>query len=230
MRCRLFFIPFAGGNRYSYDSLKPFISEQVEPFALELPGRGQRTRESRLKSIDEASADIFEQIRSNMTSKYMIFGHSLGATLAFLACGLVEASGLQPPECLIVSGALPPSKGKVNMIHLLPTEQFWTKLKDLGGINDAVLENVELREYAEPILRDDFEMVANFTPLKDKRINTPMKVLFGESEPITMEEAEEWRTTTYRHTELYSIPGGHFFIHESPARVAEIINASVVES
>jgi surfactin synthase thioesterase subunit len=59
---RLFCIPFAGGNIYSYRQLCRHLHKDIVPQPVELPGRGKRLKEPLLTNIAEMTDDILQQI------------------------------------------------------------------------------------------------------------------------------------------------------------------------
>ena len=156
----LFCIPFAGGNAWAYRALERFVSPEITVDGLELPGRGRRSDEPLRGSLDELANDVFNQIRARaVTGRYAIFGHSMGALLAYLAAHRIRRAGLPPPEALFLSGSSAPASRPVRQRHLLPSPEFAAMLRELGGCPPQVLEDAGLFEFFEPILRADFKAV-----------------------------------------------------------------------
>ena len=106
---QLFLLPFAGGNCYSYDFLiKKIDKKRLESFTLELPGRGKRIDEAFIVHLKEAIDDYLLQVKSLRDKKpYIIYGHSMGAILAYHVSHKMEVSS-DGPTALIVSGSSGP--------------------------------------------------------------------------------------------------------------------------
>src|SRR5690349_18687727 len=109
---QLFLLHFAGGSTYSFDFLKKHLKTDIEFLPLELPGRGKRSTEKLIKTKQEAIEDYLSQIlKLRNGSPFIVYGHSMGATL-----GLSVVSGLEKrghfPEQLIVSGNSGPGSKK----------------------------------------------------------------------------------------------------------------------
>ncbi|MGH1517883.1 thioesterase II family protein [Chryseobacterium sp. JK1] len=225
MKYQLFLLHFAGGSVYSFDFLKKYIKPNIEFIPLELPGRGKRFSEELLKNKKEAIKDYVIQIKALRNNKpYLIFGHSMGATLGLSVVEKMEKNGDQP-EALIVSGNPGPGIQKEDNTkrYLLEDAEFKIVLKELGGIPDEVLENEELYEFFSPIIRADFEVLENdnFSE-KEIRLNTSLYGLMGDEEE-TCDRLENWRNFTNADFQFKICKGNHFFINEHAQELAKLI-------
>lgn len=222
---QLFLLHFAGGSIYSYDFLKKYIEPNIEFIPLELPGRGKRFSEKLLKTKNEVIEDYFSQIKKlRNNAPYIIFGHSMGATIGLSLITKLEAIG-DAPEKLIVSGNPGPGIKKENdeVRYLLNDFQFKETLEKLGGIPKEVLDNQELYEYFAPIMRADFECLEKyFFSEKGIEINTPIFAMMGDEEELST-KIENWRNFTNKDFEFKILQGNHFFIHEHPFELGNII-------
>lgn len=209
----LFCIPYAGGNAWSYRALERFVSPGIALEGLELPGRGRRGQEPLCSSLDELADDVFRQIAARgVTGRYAIYGHSMGALLAFLATHRLLSAGLNLPEALFLSGSSGPTALPVRERHLLPPAEFVTMLRELGGCPPQVLENTELLEFFEPILRADFKAVETWRPAALPKLNVPFVVMSGDRDEVTNAEVQAWTAETTATCELRELDGDHFFI------------------
>src|ERR1019366_1340812 len=91
--------------------------------------------------------------------RYALFGHSMGATLAYLCLLRIRRAGLPLPEALILSGKSAPTIASKDMRYLLPRAEFVAMLHNMGGCSPEILQEEELLDYFEPILRADFQAV-----------------------------------------------------------------------
>ena len=219
---QLFLFHFAGGNTYSYNFLIPALSFYFQAYALELPGRGKRMGETLIKDCSLACNDLYHQLKSILNaSEYLIYGHSMGATLALLVTEKMEQE-LQAPLHLVVSGNLGPGikdKCRYNM----PTELFRQELKILGGIPNEFFENEELYTFYEPILRADFEVLEkDYLSLVHHKIKTPIYAIMG-TEEEGAKDIDNWKNYTSGLYQGKLLSGDHFFIHQHPKTLATII-------
>lgn len=209
----LFCIPYAGGNAWSYRALERFVSPGITLEGLELPGRGRRGLEPLCSSLDELAGDLCRQIEQRaVTGRYAIYGHSMGALLAFLTAHRLRSTGLAQPECLILSGSAAPAARHDRQRHLLPPAQFVTMLRELGGCPPQVLEDSELLDFFAPILRADFKAVETWQRHHQAPLDIPFVVMTGTDDETTLEEAGAWASETTASCRVLEFSGDHFFI------------------
>lgn len=218
-------IHFAGGNCYSFQFLKPHLGAD-QLVVLELPGRGRRIGEPLISDIDKAVDDLLVQfVKQGIQDEFVLYGHSMGATLALLLCEKLEARGIHP-ACLIATGSCGPGAGKEEETYKLRGEAFKNALRKLGGISETVLQEEELFEYFEPVIRADFELLEKSNKEPAVPLRTPIHVVMG-AEEEDVAHIENWQrfTTAKAITEVWK--GNHFFIHDCPDRLAGLIKEYV---
>ena len=224
---QLFLLHFAGGSAHSFDFLKRHISDDIDFCPLELPGRGARFGEVALRSKNQVIEDYLRQIKVLRNSNpYVIYGHSMGATLGLSVAKRMEESG-DPPGYLIVSGNPGPGIKEVSnkKRYQMNDTEFKEELRVLGGVPEEVLSEEELYRVFSPILRADFEVLEKENHLEeDLQLHLPIFALMG-----TKEESNNriwnWKrfTTSYFRCEV--LKGHHFFIYDHPKAMARIIDS-----
>lgn len=229
---QIFLLHFAGGNKYSFDFLKGYLKSDIQLFPLELPGRGQRFGEPFVFDIDAAATDYVNQIKSlRNNDKYLIYGHSMGATIGLFAAQKMEDL-LDPPEYLIVSGNAGPGAKEIDAEgkeviqpkrYLMNDEDFKEELRELGGIPEAILESEEMYDFFSPIIRADFEVLEKEDlSLRKIKINTPIHAMMGDSEKKA-DQIENWKKFTTEDFSQRIFEGNHFFIHSYPSELMQTI-------
>ncbi|WP_430408762.1 thioesterase II family protein [Kordia sp.] len=226
---QIILLHFAGGSAYSYDFLKKqlTISNAIEFHALELPGRGRRHSEACISSKEAAIHDYVQQIKNLRNSKpYLIYGHSMGATLGLSITKEMENSG-DSPVILITSGNPGPGIKETaenqQKRYLMNDSDFKKELRKLGGVPEEVLTNQELYEFFGPIMRADFKVLENddFSE-KGLKINTPIHAIMG-TEEWQNECIDNWKNFTKSGFQHSILSGNHFFIHQNAVQLSEII-------
>jgi len=209
----LFCIPYAGGNAWSYRALERSLSPAVTLEGLELPGRGRRGLEPLCASLEELADDVFRQIQQRgLTGPYALYGHSMGALLAFLAAQRIRAAGFARPQALFLSGSSAPAAREVRRRHLLPPAEFKTMLRELGGCPPQVLDDPELLDFFEPILRADFKAVETWQRGDQPPLDIPLVVMSGLEDDSDAGDAGGWASETTAECRLLEFSGDHFFI------------------
>lgn len=223
---KLFCLPFAGGSSISYRAMYNHLDKSIQPLFLEIPGHGSRAREPLLAEMTDIVDTCFASFcREKRDEPYAIYGHSMGAVIGYLLTRRILEHRFSPPEHLFFSGRQGPAVPDTTIgRHLLPKDQFFAMLKEFNGSPKEVLQNTELMEYFEPILRADFQACESFCYRELPPLPVPITIMYGEQEPYRHEAYAGWQRETSHDLQIHSFPGGHFFIFEHFARIAEIIS------
>jgi len=224
----LFLFPFAGGNAYSYRSLERRMHPSINVVPLEPPGRGRRSRASRLTSVHEMALDLVACMRPFLDRPFALFGHSMGALSAYLVTCQLAKEQLPLPLHLFVSGKGPPHRiSSEAQWHALPSEDFKRKLAELGGCPPAVLADPELMAYFAPIIRDDMRAVAEYRHETAAPLQVPITVMIGTAESTTGAEASQWREMTTSDCSVLQYEGGHFFLFDHVDDICARLNSAL---
>lgn len=226
-RLRLFCLPYAGGSALRvYHGWTRLLPGHLEPWPLELPGRGSRMAETPCTSVDSLVDDLLHTVLPALDGPFALFGHSLGGLLAFeLARRLEHVHGL-PPRHLLVSGIeAPGTPGEGDRDHLLPDEEFRARLHELAGTPKEVIEDDDLMELLIPVLRADFTAADTYrlgSPWL--RLSCPLTALGGlddpEAPPHTL---RAWQHRTTGPFRLRLLPGNHFFLHSEQSLLIDAV-------
>src|SRR5687767_9586753 len=82
-RFRLFCFPYAGIGVSAYRSWGAALPPDIEICPVQLPGRESRQNETPLTRLDDMVDAAAEGLRPFMNVPFALFGHSMGALLAF---------------------------------------------------------------------------------------------------------------------------------------------------
>ena len=226
-KSQLILLHFAGGSKYSYDFLKKYFKNtNIEIHALELPGRGKRYQEDFVKDKEAAINDYIHQIKQLRNNQpYLIFGHSMGATLGLTITKRMEEIG-DIPISLIVSGNPGPGIKEYagnEKRYLMNDVDFKEEGRELGGVPEEVLTNEELYSFFEPIMRADFRVLENdeFSE-KNTKLKTPILAIMGDEEMMNT-KINNWNTFTTGNFRSKIFKGNHFFIPDNAKQLADLI-------
>src|SRR5262245_17886558 len=119
-RLRLFCLPYAGGGASSYKTWAENLPPAVEVCPVQPPGREGRRGELPFTRLLPLIGAISEAILPLLDRPFALFGHSLGAKVAFeLARALQQKHGFNPVY-LFISACPAPQLPNHEMIHNLP--------------------------------------------------------------------------------------------------------------
>lgn len=233
-------IPFAGGNKYSFDKMEKYTLPDFEWITLELPGRGNRFNEHLLNNIFEMVDDLYRSIQTYIeTEDYVLYGHSMGTLLGYELIKKLTENSLKLPTCLFFTGRGAPQFNRfTNKKSVLAQEPFWKEINKMGGMPKDILSQKDLLDLYYPILRNDFEAVENYVYTKMKvPFSIPLYIILGdeeigeEREKTRMHEMKAWLNETDSNCSFEIMPGDHFFVLEEAKAIAQkIMNAFKVSS
>lgn len=223
---KLFCLPYAGGSAQAiYSCWIDKLEPQVNLNIVELKGRGGRYSEGSYKNISEAVDDIINyMVESNINEDYCIFGHSMGALLAYEVCKKIEQLNLNEPKHLFLSGhAAPHIKNKYEINHTLDDETFIREINNLGGIPYKLTKDYAALMFFVRIIKEDFRMINQYKYKKGNAIKCGISVFFGSNELINLNDVFMWESYTEEKISFYRVDGNHFFIHNLKDLIINLI-------
>src|SRR5262249_42526736 len=148
---------------------------------------------------------------------YALFGHSMGAFIAFDLAH--ELSGLgRPPTQLFVAAQRGPSLPYPGRpIFALPDKEFLMGvLERYQSIPRPILEQQDLMAVLLRRLRGDFTLAENYRYRAATRLICPITAFGGKDDSqCVSEHLRAWEVETANRFRLYLLPGGHFFLESS---------------
>lgn len=220
VRCRLVCFPHAGGTASFYSPLARALPDSVEALGVQYPGRKERYAENCVDNLDELADEIFGNLRDMGDIPLVLFGHSMGAIVAYEVARRLERSDSGPPVGLIVSGRRAPSISRDETMHLLDEAGLVAAILKLGGTEPLILADRSMRRLVLPAIRADYTAIETYRHLLEPMLTCPISVFTGESDPrVALAEAHAWQEHTTGPFSLRSFPGGHFYLNEQRASV-----------
>jgi surfactin synthase thioesterase subunit len=211
---RLVCFPHAGGSASYYLPMAKGLAPEVDVAVLQYPGRQDRLAEPVIDNVDELADAIVAQVRGQIDERTAFFGHSMGATLAFEVTRRLEQAGEQTPLGLFLSGRRPPSIQRPDeTVHLRDDDGLIDELRTLGGSDETLLDDPELRAMILPAVRGDYTAIETYRGAPDATVRCPIEVLVGLEDPRATEaEVNVWRKHTTGEVRVTTFPGAHFYL------------------
>lgn len=225
---RLICFPHAGGSASFYFPVAKELTPAIDVLVVQYPGRQERRREPLIDNVPELADRVFEEVRHHADRPLYLFGHSMGATVAFEIARRFQNAGLPAPARVFASARRAPSRTRPDRVHTRDDEGVIRELRKLSGTDDRVLGNEEIMRLALPVLRNDYKAVETYRADHGARIDSPVTVLTGDSDPnTTLDEAGAWAEHTTADCEVRVFPGGHFYLVDRQREVLDAITARI---
>jgi surfactin synthase thioesterase subunit len=202
------------------------LQPEIQVLAVQTPGHGIRFAEHPYFTIPEIVADVVTNLPIVDGQPFALYGHSLGAVVAFEVARQLRREGKPGPCHLFAGGARPPHFGPVEpRLHDLDEQGFLDGVQArYSGIPAAVLDEPELLAILLPALRADFAAYETYVHQSEPPLACPITAFTGADDPLAHEAAMcEWNQHTSANFNLTVLPGGHFFLKESGGSLTSTI-------
>lgn len=214
---RLLCFPHAGGGTVTFRLWPQDLPEWIGVVPVRLPGRETRTWEApftRVEPLVEAlTAALTEDPALLHDQPYALFGHSLGALVAFETARALRRLAIPPPVHLLVSARIAPHLADPRgRLHDLPTDQFMDQLRALGGMPSAAFEHQAILGWLLPLVRADMTVNETYRWAAERSLSMPITAFGGtEDKKVSRHELAAWSAHTSAAFAAHLFPGGHFF-------------------
>lgn len=179
---------------------------------------------TRLSDLVQEAA---QALRPHLDIPFALFGHSMGALIAFELARQLRRQDSPAPVHLFVSGARAPQRPDPDApVHQLPDSELIEQVRRrYDGIPGAILDEAELMQLFIPLIRTDFEVVETYVYRDDKRLDCPISCFGGRQDRrVSHEELEAWRDQTGKSFKLQVFPGDHFFLRSAQPLVLRVVS------
>ncbi|MCB5168286.1 alpha/beta fold hydrolase [Streptomyces bambusae] len=220
-------VPFAGAGPSFFHPWRDLSAGRWRVTSVELPGRERRILEEPYRNVVEAAKGSIDDIVADLgdNAKVVLFGHSLGAVLAYELVHLLTARGIDVQR-LVVSGSPGPWTQRERRASGLEDDEFLARVEEFAGFRHEALDHPEMRELILPVLQADCEMHENYVPSIDDPVTVPITSLRGEVDGlVTAEEGRQWQAATTGTFDYVEFPGDHMYLVDAGREVLDVIEA-----
>lgn len=222
---RLFCFPYAGATVQIFRHWPVNLPANVAVYALQLPGRGGRLKEPPFSDLPPLVAAAAPSITPYLDRPFALYGHSMGALIAFELARYLRRNGYQLPARMFVAACRAPQTDRPERpTYNLPDQEFLEELRHLNGTPQEVMDHPELLELRMPLLRADFAVAQTYKYQHEPPLSCPVTAVGGvEDSGVSEKDLEAWSVQTNSGFNLYLLPGDHFFINTRADLLLEII-------
>lgn len=221
---RLVCFPHAGGSASFFRPMVQPLAPTIEVVGVQYPGRQDRHNEPNIDSVAKLADQSFAALRRLADKPLALFGHSMGAVLAYEVALRMREAGLPWPVRLFVSGRRAPSRYRDDRLHLEPDHRIVAELQTLSGTDASLLADPDVVNMIMPAVRSDYRAIETYQHDPRQRLDRPITVLTGDADPrVTIEEAKAWHEHSSEPINLHVLPGGHFFLVDQSQQVIALL-------
>ena len=164
-------------------------------------------------------------LASYLDKPFALFGHSMGALIAFELARHVSREYKAQPVHLFVSGRCSPQTNSEPLDPKLFDSELPEMLRRNNGTPEEVLENPELMELVLPVLRADVALCKSYVYAPKPPFSFPITAFGGfDDHGVVRRYIEGWREHTTGPFVLRMLPGDHFFLNTSRLLLLEAIS------
>ncbi|RKH21369.1 thioesterase [Corallococcus praedator] len=227
-RVRLFCLPHAGGGASLFRTWAPHLAPDVEVLPVQLPGRENRLRETPLTEVPALVEQLVDVVRARQDKPFALFGHSMGALLAFELARALRRHGLpEPLHLFLASYTAPqlltrtPPKARTHeadpeVVRALLTER---------GIPESMGE--ELKQLVLPSLLADTAVCESYQYTEEAPLECPVSAFRGSEDYVQEHHLEGWREQTRGPFTARSFLGDHFFLRDTPRGLLQALRRAL---
>lgn len=217
-------LPYAGKGASLYHGWALTLPAEVEVCPVQLPGREDRLLDPPFIRLVPLVQALVEALRPVLNKPFGVFGHSMGALLAFELARELRRQHLPGPGRLYVSACLAPHLLNLQRpLHRLPDTDLLAELHALDSAPDEALDR-ELRPLLLPTLRADLAICETHRYTAGLPLDCPIIAFGGDGDPrVSSEQLEAWQAHTTAALNVRMLPGGHFFFHSARDSLLQIL-------
>ncbi|MFC6084952.1 thioesterase II family protein [Sphaerisporangium aureirubrum] len=224
-RLRLLCLPHAGAGASAYRQWGAGLPAWIGAVPVQLPGRETRLGERPYQDCRALVTDLAGEVEPTLSRPYAVFGHSLGALLAYeLVRELIER-GCPPPARLFVSGRKAPQLAEtLPRLAGASLDELADLLCRLGGTPQALLGDRKALALMAPVLRADFAVNESHRYASYPPLDVPITAFAATADArASVADVAAWGARTGAEFRRHTLHGGHFAVLEQAPRVHALI-------
>ena len=218
--------PHAGGAAAAYRALASALSAGGgDTFVVQYPQRADRLTHPAPDTVEQLAADLFAAGDWVGLGALRLFGHCMGAVIAFEFARVAEQHGLDVRQ-LWVSASQAPST--IATSPRLPTAdaEIVANMVDLGGTDPRLLADEDFIDLLVRAVRADYQAFNRYVCAADVRLHADIHALAGGADRrVSQDMLRRWEIHTTGAFSLSVFDGGHFYLDDHLDAVAELVNA-----
>jgi medium-chain acyl-[acyl-carrier-protein] hydrolase len=206
------------------------IPDEVEVWAVRLPGRESRRREPAETDLDRLVDGLIDALHPHQDLPVALLGYCSGAFTAFELARALMSAGRPPVRLFVVSSPTFRMIDRGRMVHRMAPDDFVAHLRDYRVTPESVLSDPAVLAVFETAIRADFQTfeLAGYRP--EPVLDVPITVLAGRHDAsVAYDELTAWRDETVGELTLRLYDGDHTFLNTAGAAIGRAIVSDLAE-
>jgi medium-chain acyl-[acyl-carrier-protein] hydrolase len=227
-RVRLFCFPYAGAGPSVFRAWQRYARDGIQVCGVQLPGRGDRFAEPPFTQLEPLVDAVAGHIRALMDLPVALFGHCMGALVAFELARRLRDEGHEPIHLMVSALPGPRLLPQAPSLYRLPSDEFLAALVGLNGIPGDMLANRKVVDLMLPTLRADFEVCETYAYRPGRPLGCRISAYCGRRDPrCPTDLVDAWRAETSGKFTSRLFPGDHFFIDSARTTVLSAVSVDL---
>lgn len=213
-RLALVCVPYAGVGPSAFRAWPDALPGEVEIWRVKLPGRESRFREPPVGEMEPLAGALAAALAPLFARRWALYGHSMGALVAFELARRARSGGAGEPAALMV-GAMraPQMPDRFPPLHTLPVEELKAELRRRYGVLNEALDHPEIFEALEPTIRADARLCDTYSYTPAPPFSCPLFAWGGRRDRhVSEEEIRGWGEQTEGPFAAEMLEADHFFV------------------
>lgn len=223
---RLLCFNHAGGGTVEFRGWSEGLPSHVDVLPVVLPGRETRISERPIDDLGQLVEALLPALLPVVRmGPYAIYGHSMGAWVAFeLARALRRARQPMPVHLVVAARRAPHRPARLPALSHLAGDAFVAAVQErYAAIPDAVRANRELMDLLLPMLRADFALLDGYRYRDEPPLDVPLTALLGQEDRVELAADVRAWSEHARSFDFRALPGGHFFHKDERDHVTDVV-------
>ncbi|WP_454790929.1 thioesterase II family protein [Mycolicibacterium lutetiense] len=217
--------PHAGGAALAYRGFGMALAAAgSDAYVMQYPQRGDRLSHPAAPTVGDLAKDLFDAADWAGVGSIRLFGHCMGAVVAFEFARIAERNGVAI-DALWVSASEAPSAVAAAPALPMAESEILAEMVDLGGTDEALLADEDFVELLLMAVRADYAAFNRYSCEAEVTITADIYALGGESDHrINEDMLRRWDSHTTGAYTCSMFDGGHFYLNSQLEDVAELVN------
>jgi surfactin synthase thioesterase subunit len=218
--------PHAGGAAAAYRTFAAALSSGgSDTYIVQYPQRADRLTHPAPDTIEELAAELFDAGPWTQVGPLRLFGHCMGALVAFEFARLADQRGVEVQHVWASASQAPSAVASAARVPTSDRELL-ADMVALGGTDPRLLADEDFIDLLLPSVRADYRAWNRYSRDADATIGADIHAVGGSGDHrIAPEPLQQWAAHTTGQFSFELFDGGHFYLNDHIDTLVEQVNA-----